>query len=139
MSVNDILPTAVRGLERQAARVEQSAERIARFSTGLPKPGKEGWSAAGPSDARSSDAEQPGAGSPGAGSRATGAPQAQPGSTLLAAQEAGEAPPPATEEGLVVDLVTLRQASLAYKANLAVFETGMELAEEVLKLAKPKG
>lgn len=116
MSISDILPTAVQGLQRQASRVEQSAERIARFSTGLPDP---------------YSAEQAPAGTAPGGQPANVSP------ALIAAQETG-GPPPATDDGLVLDLVTLRQASIAYKANIAVFETGDEMAQEIIDLAKPK-
>lgn len=110
MSINDILPTAVQGLQRQANRVQQSAENIARTGTGLPSPTTR--------------------------SEPTGAPPPSAvGSTLLAAQESGPTPP-ATEDGLVTDLVTLKQASTLYKANLAVVEVADELAQEAIDLAR---
>ncbi|MEM1399466.1 MAG: hypothetical protein AAGF58_06270 [Pseudomonadota bacterium] len=107
VSISDILPTAVQGLQRQADRVERSAERIARTGTDLPKP---------PTNP------------------VVSVPSAT-GSTLLAAQETGN-PPPATDEGLVVDLVTLNQASIAYKANLSVIDVADEMARETIALAK---
>ena len=100
----------MRGLQRQANRVQESAESIARTGTGLPDP------------------KAP-VGTAGA------APVSAVGSTLLAAQETS-ASSPATEDGLVVDLVTLKQASTLYKANLAVIDIADEMARETIALAK---